>query len=299
MAVVGSANYDSTIMCNNLPGPGETVQGFSHEWGLGGKGANQAVAAARAGGAAHMIGAVGMDQAGREIRGLLPSYDVDISGLSLRSGVPTGAAHIHVAAGGENHIVISAGANGTFTELTAGQHDRVQSADVLLLQLEIPVEGSMKAALAAYDAEVPVVLTPAPARPLDDSLLHYVDVLVPNQVELHQLTGIEDPSRAASSLSSRGMDVVVTLGEQGSLWASPDGFVRTIPARSVPAVDTTGAGDCFTGVFSVAWARGCDIPDAISEATAAASLCVQSVGAASSMPSATDIQNALGAEVAT
>lgn len=293
VAVVGSVNHDSTIECGRLPEPGETVQGSNHSWGLGGKGANQAVAASRAGGATHMVGAVGTDQAGSDLRGVLASHGVDVAELSTLPGTPTGVAHIHVQRGGENHIVISPGANGTLSALTQSQRRVISAADVLLLQLEIPMEGVLEAAHTANEAGVPVILTPAPAVPLPRELLDCVDLILPNRVELEQLTSTTDLVDGARTLASAGMDVVVTLGTEGCMWVSKAGEVVTTAAHQVPVVDSTGAGDCFTGAFAVTWAATKDIPSAMEVATVAASLSVQKGGAASSMPSYTEIQVAL------
>ncbi|MGO1972452.1 MAG: ribokinase [Propionibacteriaceae bacterium] len=293
VAVVGSVNHDSTIECAHLPGPGETIQGSNHSWGLGGKGANQAVGAARAGGATHMLGAVGTDQVGSDLRGVLSGHGVDVSELAGLPGTPTGVAHIHVQRGGENHIVISPGANGTLTDLSERQRQVLSAADVLLLQLEIPMEGVVEAARVAQAAQVPVILTPAPAVPLPSELLECVDLILPNRVELEQLTGTVDLVDGARNLASAGMDVVVTLGADGCMWVSKTGEVVSTAGRQVPVVDSTGAGDCFTGAFAVAWAADRDIPAAMEIATVAASLSVQKSGAASSMPSYTEIQVAL------
>lgn len=295
IVVVGSINHDSVIRCAHLPQPGETVQGHDYDAGLGGKGANQAVAAAQAGGRVAMVGAVGRDAAGSSLLTELARYGVATEHVTTVDGA-TGVAHVHVEHSGENHIVIHAGANGRVSELSARQRTAVGSADAVLLQLEVPMEVVYSTAKMSHAAGVPVILNPAPAAPLPEGLLDYIDVLILNRTELEVLSGIADLEEAVRSLSRYRLHVIATLGAEGSLWAGPDGNLIRTAAAQVPVVDTTGAGDCFAGAFAVAWARGGDLRQAIVEATAAAGLSVQRAGAANSMPSEAQIQSALRGE---
>ena len=282
IAVLGSANMDLVVTVDRAPGRGETVTGRTYDTVPGGKGANQALAAARAGGDVAFLGAVGDDDFGRRITALLAGDGVDVSGLVV-SDQPTGTAHITVDGDGDNLIVVVPGANGTVTALTDAHRAVLDAADVVLLQLELPLALVTEAAAYARSRGVRVVLTPAPAVPLPPSLLAAVDILVPNEHEAALLAGVDDPVAAARSLVARGGDVVVTLGSRGALRVR-EGTETAVPAFPVDAVDTTAAGDTFAGVLAVGLASGLDWPGALRRASAAAALSVQRPGASSSMP---------------
>ncbi|TDE00403.1 ribokinase [Jiangella asiatica] len=287
IAILGSANMDLVVTVERAPGRGETVTGRTFVTVPGGKGANQALAAARAGGQVAFLGAVGGDEFGRGITDLLTGAGIDVSGLTV-SDQPTGTAHITVDASGDNSIVVVPGANGTVTALTDAHRAGIDAADLLLLQLELPLGLVVEAARYARSRGVRVVLTPAPAVPLPVELLDAVDVLVPNEHEAALLAGVDDPVAAARNLAGRGGDVVVTLGSQGALWLH-DGGEWPVPAFPVQAVDTTAAGDTFVGVLAVGLAEGVEWAEALRRAAAAAALSVQRPGASSSMPHRAEI----------
>ena len=283
VCVLGSANMDLVVTVGRAPKPGETVVGREFTQIPGGKGANQALAAARSGGDVRMIGAVGDDTFGRRIRTVLEADGIDTTGLRSVDE-PTGTAHIVVDEDGENTIVVVSGANGTVRSLTDDHRAAIRTSDVLLLQLELPTETVDVAARWGAEDGVKVVLTPAPVRPLSADLLEAVDLLVPNEPEAALLTGVEDPRLAAEALLSRGpRAVAVTMGRRGCLYA--DGSqVLQVPAIEVPAVDTTAAGDTFVAALTVALGEGRAVPECLEWATAAAAISVQRPGASASMP---------------
>ncbi|MFF0724500.1 ribokinase [Streptomyces sp. NPDC004134] len=288
LAVFGSVNMDLVAYAATAPLRGETVSGREFRTVPGGKGANQAVAAARAGGAVTMIGAVGADAFGGELRAALDGAGVDTAGLRTAPGA-SGTAHIVVDDDGGNSIVVVPGANGTVTGLAPGDDERIAAAGTLLLQLELPIDGVVAAAEAARGHGVRTVLTPAPARPLPGRLLAATDLLVPNEHEAAALTGRSDPHQAAAALLEQVPEVVVTLGGAGSLYAARGQEPVVVPALAVRAVDTTAAGDTFVGALCVAYAEGRPMPAALAWAAAAAALAVQRPGASSSMPERAEI----------
>jgi ribokinase len=288
IAVFGSVNMDLVAYVATAPRRGETVSGREFRTVPGGKGANQAVAAARAGGAVTMIGAVGADAFGGELRAALDGAGVDTAGLRTAPGA-SGTAHIVVDDDGGNSIVVVPGANGTVTGLAPGDDERIAAAGTLLLQLELPMDGVVAAAEAARGHGVRTVLTPAPARPLPGRLLAATDLLVPNEHEAAALTGRSDPHQAAAALLEQVPEVVVTLGGAGSLYAARGREPVVVPALAVRAVDTTAAGDTFVGALCVAYAEGRPMPAALAWAAAAAALAVQRPGASSSMPERAEI----------
>ncbi|MEU6994753.1 ribokinase [Streptomyces sp. NPDC046465] len=294
IAVLGSANMDLVAYVAEAPRRGETVTGREFRTVPGGKGANQAVAAARAGATVSMIGAVGTDAYGTRLRSGLEHSGVDTD-LLRTVETPTGTAHIVVDDNGGNAIVVVPGANGTVTALAPGDEGLIASADTLLLQLEVPVEGVVAAARAARRHGVRTVLTPAPAQLLPPDLLGAIDLLLPNEHEAAALTGItDDPHAAAEALLSQVPEVVITLGSHGSLYAARGAEPVTVRAPQVAAVDTTGAGDTFAGALAVALAEGDSVVDALAWASAAAALSVQRPGASASMPYRKEIDDEAG-----
>ncbi|MET0770653.1 MAG: ribokinase, partial [Solirubrobacteraceae bacterium] len=247
--VVGSLNLDLVAEVAHLPARGETLLASGHGRALGGKGATQAVSAARHGVDVVMVGCVGADAEGRSLTGALAAEGIDVSGIGVRDDVPTGVAHITVDPEGANTIVVVPGANGMLGAADVRRElSRLPAADVVLVQLEIPVEAVM-AAVATPAARV--VLNPAPARELPRDLLRLVDVLVPNAPELGALTGGGVPSTveevaARARLLAGGCAVVVTMGESGALVVE-DEETTHVPAPRVDAINTTGAGDAFCG----------------------------------------------------
>jgi len=294
VAVLGSANMDLVAYVATAPRLGETVTGREFRTVPGGKGANQAIAAARAGAPVRFLGAVGDDAFGPRLAATLRDAGCDTSRLRTVPGA-SGIAHIVVDNAGGNSIIVIPGANGTVTDLSAEDVDAIAASAALLLQLELPMPGVLAGARAAHDAGVPVILTPAPAVPLTDDLLGAVDLLVPNEHEAAALTGFDDPSRAAAALLDAVPEVVVTLGDAGSVYHTRTGPPLRIPAFPADAVDTTAAGDTFVGALAARRAEGAPMPEALRFAAAAAALSVQRPGASSSMPTRAEIDALAGA----
>ncbi|MFD5189929.1 ribokinase [Streptomyces sp. NPDC058357] len=291
IAVLGSTNMDLVAYVDRAPERGETVTGRELRTVPGGKGANQAVAAARAGGEVTMIGAVGDDEYGRELRSTLEHAGVDTDLLHTAEG-PSGTAHIVVDDMGANSIVVIPGANGTVTALGPGEMAAIAGAELLLLQLELPLSAVIEGARTAHAQGVRTILTPSPVQPLPSELLDCVDLLIPNEHEATALSGFTDPHAAARHLLGQVPAVVITLGAKGCLYAARGGEPVLFPAPEVTAVDTTGAGDTFVGTLAVALGERRPVPEALAWASAAAALCVQRPGASTSMPYRTEIDAA-------
>lgn len=295
VVVVGSLNLDVVVRTPRHPRPGETVLGHGHAEHPGGKGANQAVAAARLGAPTAMLGRVGDDAAGGRLRASLADAGVDLAALHTTSGMRTGAAFITVDDGGENTIVVSSGANAHLSADDVDRHrDLVAAADVCLMQLEVADEVVVTAARAAGGR---VVLNPAPARALPAGLLEDIDVLVPNEGELARLAGVDTaPSDldhlAALARSLAVPTVVVTLGSRGALVVGADRH-DLVPAPEVDVVDTTAGGDTFCGALAAALVRGDDVVTATRRSVAAAALSVQRDGAQPSIPTLDEVEAAL------
>lgn len=271
VCVVGSANLDLVATVDRLPGPGETVPGSSYREYPGGKGLNQAVASARAGAATAFVGAVGHDAAADVLLRVMRDDGIDTTHLTVVDE-PSGRALIVVSSAAENSIVVVAGANDTVTATT------VPPARVCLAQLEVPVAAIERAFTAARAAGAITVLNPAPVKAVPDSLLALCDIVTPNEHEVELLGGVD----RLRSLGARA--VVVTRGAEGADLHSADGTVHS-PAFVVRPVDTTGAGDCFSGVLCARLAAGDDLPAAMRHASAAAALSTTVAGAVPSMPS--------------
>ncbi|GGO28571.1 ribokinase [Microbispora rosea subsp. aerata] len=280
ISVFGSANMDLVAYVAQAPKPGETITGRAFRTIPGGKGANQAIAAARAGAEVAFLGAVGDDAFGPGLRAALAEAGVDTSGLRVVPG-PSGVAHIVVQDGGDNSIIVVPGANGTITGPTGRDAETIARSDALLLQLELPMDAVVA---AAHVPGTEVILTPAPAAPLPAELLEAVGLIVPNEHEAAALTGRDDPGDALEALLDLVPEAVVTLGARGALYGSRDGTRLHQPAVPVRAVDTTAAGDTFAGALAVARTEGHDPARALRFASAAAALSVQREGASTSMP---------------
>ncbi|SED26209.1 ribokinase [Streptomyces sp. 3213] len=283
IAVLGSTNMDLVAYVTKAPLRGETVTGREFRTVPGGKGANQAIAAAHAGADVTIIGAIGDDAYGAQLRSTLEHSGVDTDHLRTVQG-PSGTAHIVVDDEGGNAIVVIPAANGTVDHLAPGDEALIASADALLLQLEIPLAAVIAGAEAARRHGIRTILTPAPAQPLPPELLAATDLLVPNEHEATALTGHPDPRKAAAALLDQVPEVIVTLGAAGSLYAARGAEPFTVPAPQVTAVDSTGAGDTFVGALAVALAESRPMRDALGWAAAAAALSVQRPGATASMP---------------
>jgi ribokinase len=290
LTVLGSVNADHVIKVDHFPRPGETLHGQSYAVIAGGKGANQAVAAARLGANVHFIASVGDDDFGNNIRKAFAKDGINVDSVMVEEDTPTGIAMIQVAANGENSICISAEANALLTPQRIMPHiSKIESADMLLLQLEVPLESIEFAAALAHQSGTTVVLNPAPARVLSDQLLALVDIITPNETEAEVLTGIavsdnESAQLAANALHKKGINtVLITLGSKG-VWLSQSGEGKQIAGYKVNAVDTTAAGDTFNGALLTALLEDKSLDDAIIFAHAAAALTVMSAGAQSSIP---------------
>ncbi len=291
LTVVGSLNLDLIVRVARFPRPGETLLGADFITAPGGKGANQAVAAARLGAEVRMVGRVGDDPFGGRLLMALDEAEVDRSAVLTTSGVATGVAMITVAADGENQIVVATGANAALTpaDLTAAG-SRLGSADLVISQLEVP---SATVAAAAREAGR-FLLNAAPADRVEPTLLEVTDVLVVNRGEAQALTGDGDPARAARRLTELGPTlVVVTLGPEGSVVVA-DGTLTAVAAFPVQAVDTTAAGDAFVGALAVALAEGNDPVAAVRWASAAGALATTVVGAQPSLPTRTAVEELAG-----
>lgn len=293
ICVFGSVNMDLIAYVDEVPATGETVTGTEFRQIPGGKGANQAVAAARAGAEVAFLGAVGNDSFGTELRASLVGSGVDVAALRTVPGA-SGVAHIVVDGNGDNSIIVVPGANGEVNGMAQGDTSAIERADALLLQLELPMDAVVSAARTARGLGVPVYLTPAPACPLPDRLLESVDVLVPNQHEAAAIIAADDPRKALAALLELVPEVLLTMGGDGSLYGRRGAAPLRVPARRVKAVDTTAAGDTFCGSFAVDRARGRSPEQAMRFATAAAALSVQRYGASSSMAPRSEVEVLLG-----
>ena len=279
LVVLGSLNMDLVIRTPHLPRPGETLLGSGFATSQGGKGANQAIAAARAGASVAMIGAVGTDAFGDQLAATLAENGVDTVLLRRLDG-PSGIAVITVDDGAENTIVVASGANALLEPLTNGDEQAIRGASFLVMQLEVPVETVTAAAAIAASAGVPVLLNPSPVRPLPPELLAAVTVLVVNEGE----------AAALGEQSLSGVPhLVTTLGSAGARYRGPDGVTASALPPPVQPVDTTGAGDAFAGALAVAWAAGADPQTALRRACAAGALATTRPGAGVSAPTRSDI----------
>lgn len=285
IVVVGSINMDLVVRAPHLPQPGETIIGSNFETFPGGKGANQAVAAARLGGRVKMIGRVGQDAFGHAMLRTLANDQVDTNFIERDSDQPTGVALITVEEAGQNTIVVASGANARVTPADVDAAEAVfVGAAVLLLQLECPLPTVRHAIKIARKHGVRVILNPAPSQPLDAELLSQVDYLVPNQIELALLTQTDSAPEGVAQLQALGVPhVVVTLGGDGvAIFEGTQSYL--LPPHPVKVVDTTAAGDAFVGGFAVALTEGRSTREAAEWGNAAGALAVTRVGAQPSLP---------------
>ena len=288
--VIGSSNTDMTIRASRLPAPGETILGGEFKMGRGGKGANQAVAAKRLGGNVTFVCKVGNDVFGNESVQAYAAEGMDISRI-LRSEKPSGTALIMVDDSGENCISVAPGANGDISvEDIRSIADLIRSASYLILQLEIPVAAVVEAAHIAHEAGVCVILNPAPATKLPESIFADIDILTPNQTETAILTGIsDDPDKAVARLAELGVGrIVMTRGSKGSA-VYENGKCTLVDACKVNAIDATAAGDTFCRALCVGLSEGLDLVEAARFATRASALTVQKMGAQESIPYRKDL----------
>lgn len=299
--VMGSVNADHVLQVNQFPTPGETITGFSYQIISGGKGANQAVACARLGGDTAFLACVGEDGFGSQVIEQFKADGIDTSAVEQIAGVNTGVALIFVDSKAENCIGIAAEANNHVDVACVTRHEAaIKSADFLLMQLETPIEGILRAAQIAKANGTIVALNPAPVRPLFDELLACVDIITPNQTETQALTGVQveneaDARTAAAVLHGKGIrTVVITMGRQGafvSVQNGADQFDAMVAGFSVAAVDTTAAGDTFNGGLLIALSEGKSLIEAAQFANRCGALSVMRHGAQTSIPSRADVDS--------
>lgn len=287
--IAGSMNMDIVTQVRRHPVPGETMHGQATNFFSGGKGANQAVAAARSGATVHMAGALGDDVFGREILSGLSAEGIGVDYVLMKP-VTTGVAIITIDANGENTIVLSPGANGAYTADDAAEID-FSIYDVVLLQNEIPWDTNRIILRKAKEAGARVVFNPAPALQIDSQYLSLFDLLILNEVEAAEICGLpannpDEACRAGGMLVKMGVgEVIITLGKQGSVYVNGDGETIVTPAYRVTVVDTTAAGDTFIGAFVAQYYSGQPLSVSLRYASAAAALTVSARGAQSSIPS--------------
>lgn len=294
--VVGSSNTDMVIKTHSFPKPGETLLGGSFYMFPGGKGANQAVSAARLSGQVTFIAKVGNDMFGQQSREQFRREGIDTDHVYTDSALPSGVALITVDNKGENTIVVAQGSNGTLSpdDVNKAEHLMDEQA-IVLMQLEIPLETVSHAAQLAGSKGSYVVLNPAPARPLPDELLSHVSLITPNRTEAETLTGIkvtnvDDAGKAAEWFRRKGIrQVIITLGKDGAFVLDESGS-QLIASPKVTAVDSTAAGDIFNGAVAVALSEGQSMQDAVNFANGAAALSVTRMGAQSSAPYRHELQ---------
>jgi len=291
IVVVGSLNMDLVVRMPQIPRPGETLLGGVFKTFPGGKGANQAVAAARLGAQVSMIGCVGGDAFGQEMRATLAREGIDTTHVSIQPDEATGVALIQVDARGQNSIAVASGANFRLTGAAVEEAlQTIEGFEALVMPLETRLETIYAAAKIASRTGAKVLLNPAPAQVLEKDLLQLVDVLVPNEHELALMTGMPlgsaaDIGQAASKLLELGpKNLIVTLGSQGAMLFSEPGEGMLIPAYPVQPVDSTAAGDCFVGALAVGLCEGKTLRSAAEFASAAAAISVTRAGAQPSLP---------------
>jgi ribokinase len=290
LVVIGSSNTDMILQVPRIPQPGETILGGRFQTAPGGKGANQAVSAARAGADVSLLACVGDDGFGREALAGFASDGIDCDHVVIDSIAPSGVAQIFVAADGENSIGVASGANACLTPRHIERAaSAIETANTILLQLEVPLETVMRAAEIGSAADRRVILNPAPARELPMELYPLLSIISPNETEAQLLTGVavndeSSAAAAAANLHDRGVDtVLITLGAAGCFLSTGE-FSKIVPGYVVDVVDTTAAGDVFNGNLAAALCRDLKLEDAVVYAQAAAALSVQRLGAQPSAP---------------
>ncbi len=294
LLVIGSSNLDLTIRLDRLPVVGETVSGGEFYQSFGGKGANQAIAALRAGADVLFVTKLGADANGELITRHLLEQGIPAVGLRQDRRAPTGVALIVVDTSGRNMIAVAPGSNRLLTAEEVREYALAfEDAKVLLVQLEVPLPAVAQALTLARAKGLTTILNPAPAQPLPDTILKLVDIVTPNETEATALTGHAGVEAAARDLMARGArDVVVTLGDQGALWTNRAGM-KAIPPSKVRSVDSTAAGDAFNGALAAALAEGQPFDRALRFASAAGALAVTKRGAQDSLPSRREIDTML------
>ena len=295
VVVFGSLNMDLVVRVPRMPAAGETLTGHAFLSNPGGKGANQAVACARQGAAVAMVGRVGADAGGEDLREGRVAEGIDAEGVGTATGEGTGVAAILVDDAAQNCIAVVPGANAQVTPADAeALRPVLEQAALLLLQLEVPMASVLRAAEVARASGCAVLLNPAPAQALPAALWPLVDILVLNETEARMLSGLAsvdvgNAAEAAALLARRGpREVIVTLGADGVVWHSPLGMQR-FAARKVKAVDTTAAGDTFIGALAALRVEGLPMEESLAHAIRAAAICVTRPGAQASMPTRAEV----------
>lgn len=296
LIVVGSLNMDLIVRTPRIPAPGETILGKSFTTAAGGKGGNQAVAAAKLGAPVKIIGRIGKDDFGKQLRSSLNVVGVDTRYLVEDAETATGVALISVDDAGQNSIIVAPGANGRVTRQDVdAARDAIREARVVVAQLEIPLETVAYAMRVAHDAGALTILNPAPAQTLPRQLFQDVDVLIPNETEASQLTNIpvtDFASAAQAAVVLREMGarrIIITLGSQGALWIQENGNSLEILPFPVKPVDSTAAGDAFVGALAAALAREQDWESSMILASAAGALTTTKHGAQPSLPTRAEL----------
>ena len=290
IAVVGSAMIDLTAYATVIPAPGQTLEGDLFTTGFGGKGANQAVIAAHCGAEVHFVGKLGRDLFGDSIAENFKKLGID-SEYVERSDTPNGVAHIWVDANGENRIIIIPGANHEIESKKAIEAiESIAGLAVVVAQCEIKQEVTLAAFSAAKKRGCVTILNPAPYQPLSEELLAVTDWIIPNETEFKELLGQDPTSDEGLKKFRPGKNSIVTLGSEGAVLISSDGNLSRVSAPTVNAVDTTGAGDAFVGVFAFGLASGKNPEDAMKLGVKVASMSVTRKGAQSSYPSQAEIE---------
>ena len=288
--VIGSSNTDMVVKTPHLPAPGETILGGTFFMNAGGKGANQAVAAARLGGKVTLMAKLGNDIFGKQALQLFIEEGIDTSGVFTDPHYPSGVALITVDDKGENCIAVASGANAQLLPADIESlKDKIVDAAIVLMQLEVPVETVAQAAALASEAGAMVILNPAPACELPTDIFQHISIITPNETEAEMLSGIkvidiQSAMEAADIIRAKGVNtVIITLGSKGALIVG-EGMEQLVPAPVVAAVDTTAAGDVFNGALAVALAEGQGIVAAVEFACKAAAISVTRLGAQASAP---------------
>lgn len=290
IVVIGSCNTDMVVKAGRLPVPGETILGGTFYMNPGGKGANQAIAAARLGADVTLISKIGYDLFGLQALEIYRSEKINTEFIFTDQKSPSGVALISVDSFGENSIIVAPGASRSLsTEDIDKARSKLEEADIILMQLEVPIETVEYAAAIAMSCGKKVILNPAPVSVLSPSFLSSVYAILPNRVEAEMLSGIkvvdaDSARRAAKVIGEKGIEnVVITLGKDGAYVKEKDEYVM-IPAKQVEAIDTTGAGDVFCGAFSVYLSESHTLAESVEFANAAAALAVTRIGAQSAIP---------------